>query len=102
MTKLARNQRDGQRRLGRRTIRHVECDQSPFLSRGTTDLAGAVRQQDRMTSDLTAIRYYGIINVPLQFLAECSVLTWHQVIFDLNRSYQQWHESGEGRGPELD
>jgi hypothetical protein len=35
-------------RLGRRTIRHVECDQSPFFSGTRPDPGGAVRQQDRV------------------------------------------------------
>lgn len=98
-------------RLGRRTIRHVECDQSQFLSGGVTDPAGAVRQQERMTSDLAAIRradpeaaigYYGIVHVPLQFLAGCAVSTWHQVVlFDLKRNDQQWRELEQGSGPNL-
>ena len=98
-------------RLGRRTIRHIEIDQSQFLSGGTTDPAGAVRQQHRMISDLAAIRrtdpeaaigYYGIVHVPLQFLAGCAVSTWHQVaLFDLSRDNQQWRELRQGSGPDL-
>lgn len=98
-------------RLGHRTIRHVECDQSPFFSGGVADPAGAVHQQDRVMSDLSAIRradpnaaigYYGIVHVPLQLLAGCSVSTWHEVaLFELNRITKQWRELGEGRGPDL-
>ena len=98
-------------RLGRRTIRHVECDQSPFFSGGAADPAGATRQQDRAASDISAVRradpdtaigYYGIVHVPLQFLAGCTVSTWHEVaLFELNRTNQQWRELEEGRGPDL-
>jgi len=98
-------------RLGHRTIRHVECDQSPFFSGGMADPAGAVHQQDRMVSDLSAIRradpdaaigYYGIVHVPLQLLAGCSVSTWHEVaLFELNRTDKQRRELGDGRGPDL-
>jgi len=50
-----------------------------------------------------AIGYYGIVHVPLQFLAGCSVSTWHEVaLFELNRTDKQWRELGkEGRGPDL-
>ena len=98
-------------RLGHRNITHVECDQSLFFSDGTADPAGAVRQQNRAASDITAIRradpdaaigYYGIVHVPLQFLAGCTVSTWHEVaLFELNRADQQWRELEEGRGPDL-
>ncbi len=95
-------------RLSRRTIRRVECNQPSFLSGGCPIWAGALLQQDRMTSDLAAIRragpnvtigYYGIDPVPPQFSAGRSVSTWHQVTWlELNHSYQQWREFGEGRG----
>ena len=98
-------------RLGRRTVCHVECDQSAFFSSGAADPAGAVRQQARMVSDLAAacrtdpdaaVGYYGIVHVPLQFLAGCLVSTWREVVlFELGRNDQRWHELEQGNGPDL-
>jgi CBASS immunity sensor of nucleotide second messenger signals len=97
---------------GQRTIRHVECDQSSFFRGGRIDPAGAVRHQERMAADLAANRtadpdaaigYYGIVHVPLQFLAGCSVSTWPAVsLFELGRADQHWHELATGAGPALD
>ena len=98
-------------RLGRRIIRHIECDQSVFFSAGKADPAAAVRQQERILSDISANRradpdaatgYYGIVHVPLQFLAGCSVSTWPKIaLFELTHTDQRWHELERGRGPDL-
>ena len=92
-------------------ISHLECDLSAHLSGGVVDPVGAVRQQARFGADLlthrrtnpeTIVGYYGIVHVPLQFLAGCSVSTWSQIaLFEHVRNTEKWQELGEGEGPDL-
>jgi hypothetical protein len=99
------------RRLHNRTVKHVDCDQSAFLSGGSFDPVGAVRQQMRMAADLAAVRradpdttfgYYGIVHVPLQFLAGCAVSTFPEVaLFELDRATNRWRELAVGAQPDV-
>lgn len=97
--------------LGRRTIRHLEWDQALFFASTTPAPASAVNQLTRLAADLTALHradpdavvgYYGIVHIPLQFLAGCSVSTWPKVVlFELDRSTRRWRELSQGKGPDL-
>jgi hypothetical protein len=92
-------------------VKHIDCDQSAFLSGGSVDPVGAVRQQMRMAADLAAVRradpdttfgYYGIVHVPLQFLAGCSVSTFPETaLFELNRATNRWRELAAGAHPDV-
>ena len=98
-------------RLRDRTVKHFDCDQSAFLSGGSVDPVGAVRQQMHMAADLAAVRradpdaafgYYGIVHVPLQFLAGCSVSTFPEMaFFELDRVRNRWRELATGDHPDL-
>lgn len=95
---------------GRKVVTY-DCDQSNFLSLGTFDPVGAVRQQQRMITELagilkadssTALGYYGIVHIPLQLLAGCGVSSFPQVaLFDLHRETGTWRELQVGAGPNL-
>jgi hypothetical protein len=99
------------RKMRQRKIDFFECDQSNFLSGGALDPIGAVRQQQRLASDIAAVRkadpntafgYYGIVHIPLQFLAGCSVSTYPEVaLFDLDRETSNWRELQGGTAPNL-
>ncbi len=76
------------RRMRRRKVQHYSCDQSNFLSSGVVDPTGAVRQQERLAIHISGVRnadpdaafgYYGIVHIPLQFLAGCSISTYPEV-----------------------
>jgi hypothetical protein len=102
---LPRKQRD-------REIVTLECDQSNFLSGGAFDPIGAVRQQQRLAHDIATVRktdptaglgYYGIVHIPLQFLAGFSVSTFPEVsLFELHRETSTWRELLTSFGPDLD
>ncbi|WP_316200857.1 MULTISPECIES: SAVED domain-containing protein [unclassified Bradyrhizobium] len=95
---------------GRRVVTY-DCDQSNFLSLGVFDPVGAVRQQQRMITEIAgilkadasaALGYYGIVHIPLQFLAGCGVSSFPQVsLFDLHRETGTWRELQGGSGPDL-
>jgi hypothetical protein len=95
-----------------RKIATYDCDQSNFLSLGAFDPVGAVRQQQRMITEIAgilkadssaALGYYGIVHIPLQLLAGCGVSSFPQVsLFDLHRETGTWRELQAGTGPELD
>jgi hypothetical protein len=100
------------RKMRNRKMSTLECDQSNFLSGGAFDPIGAVRQQQRLAQDVAAIRkadstaalgYYGIVHIPLQFLAGCGVSTFPEVaLFELHRETSTWRELQEGECPDLD
>jgi hypothetical protein len=99
------------RRLQNWAVKHIDCDQSAFLSGGSVDPVGAVRQQMHMATDLAAVRradpdaafgYYGIVHVPLQFLAGCSVSTLPEMaLFELDRATNRWRELAAGAHPNI-
>jgi hypothetical protein len=99
------------RKMRKRQIVTLECDQSNFLSGGAFDPIGAVRQQHRLATEIagilksdsaTALGYYGIVHIPLQFLAGCSVSSFPQVaLFELNRETSEWQELQQGDAPDL-
>jgi hypothetical protein len=94
-----------------RQIVTLDCDQSNFLSLGVFDPIGAVRQQQRLTTEIAGVLktdpsaplgYYGIVHIPLQLLAGCSVSTFPQVsLFELHRETSTWRELQGGAGPDL-
>jgi hypothetical protein len=98
-------------RLRNRSLKYFDCDQSAFLSGGSVDPIGAVRQQMHMAADLAAVRradpdtalgYYGIVHVPLQFLAGCSVSTLPEMaLFELDRATNRWRELAAGVHPDV-
>ena len=100
------------RKMRKRKMSTLECDQSNFLSGGAFDPIGAVRQQQRLAQDVAAIRkadskaalgYYGIVHIPLQFLAGCSVSTFPEVaLFELHRETSTWRELQDGDCPDLE
>jgi hypothetical protein len=91
--------------MRKRRIDTLDCDQSNFLSGGAFDPIGAVRQQQRLAFEIagvlksdssTALGYYGIVHIPLQFLAGCSVSTFPEVtLFELHRETSTWREHQE-------
>jgi hypothetical protein len=93
-----------------REIREVECDQSIYLTRGSCDPAGAVRQEVEKLIELRAMRksfsnepvgYYGLAHVPLQFLAGCRMSTHASIyLFELDRRTSKWRLL-QTRGPHL-
>jgi hypothetical protein len=99
------------RKMRKRRIDTLDCDQSNFLSGGTLDPIGAVRQQQRLAFEIVgvlkadssaALGYYGIVHIPLQFLAGCSVSTFPKVaLFELHRETSTWRELTEGDAPDL-
>lgn len=99
------------KRMRRRKVQHYQCDQSNFLSGGNVDPEGAVRQQERLATHISGVRlsdpdtafgYYGIVHIPLQFLAGCSVSTYPEVaLFELNRNDNKWYELQRDHGPDL-
>ncbi|MBB4377263.1 SAVED domain-containing protein [Bradyrhizobium sp. SBR1B] len=99
------------RKMRGRKIVTYDCDQSSFLSLGAFDPIGAVRQQQRMITEIAgilkadssaALGYYGIVHIPLQFLAGCGVSSFPQVtLFDLHRETSTWRELQAGAGPDL-
>jgi hypothetical protein len=99
------------RKMRKRRINTHDCDQSNFLSGGTFDPIGAVRQQQRLafeivgvlkTDSSAALGYYGIVHIPLQFLAGCSVSTFPEVaLFELDRETSTWRELKQGDCPDL-
>lgn len=98
-------------RMKRRRILTYECDQSSFMSSHPVDPKGAVRIQEKLASHIAAVRrsdadaavgYYGIVHIPLQFLAGCSISTYPEVIlFEHDRSSGKWAELKLGKGPEI-
>ena len=99
-------------KMRKRRIDTLDCDQSNFLSGGALDPIGAVRQQQRLafeiagiikTDSSAALGYYGIVHIPLQFLAGCSVSTFPKVaLFELQRETSTWRELADGDAPDLD
>jgi hypothetical protein len=99
------------RKMRGRTVVTYDCDQSNFLSLGAFDPIGAVRQQQRMITEIAgilkadssaALGYYGIVHIPLQFLAGCGVSSFPQVaLFDLHRETSTWRELQTGIAPDL-
>lgn len=84
-------------------IQHIELDQSAFLTNDHEDLVGAIQQQtDQLinsfmallpTNEEIALGYYGIVHIPLQFLAGYAISTWLRVkLFELNRNTNEWNE----------
>jgi hypothetical protein len=100
------------RKMRGRQIDTLNCDQSNFLSLGAVDPIGAVRQQQRLATEIAgvlrtepsaALGYYGIVHIPLQLLAGCSLSTFPQVtLFELHRETGTWRELQAGAGPDLD
>jgi hypothetical protein len=94
-----------------REIVTYDCDQSNFLSFGAFDPIGAVRQQQRMITEIAgilkadpsaALGYYGIVHIPLQLLAGCGVSSFPQVaLFDLHRETSTWRELRAGAARDL-
>lgn len=99
------------RKMRGRAVITYDCDQSNFLSLGAFDPVGAVRQQQRMITEIagilksdssTALGYYGIVHIPLQFLAGCGVSSFPQIaLFDLHRETSTWRELQTGIAPDL-
>jgi hypothetical protein len=99
------------KRLRKRKIVPLSCDQSNFLSGGVCDPIGAVRQQQQLANEIVAnlktdpaavLGYYGIVHIPLQFLAGCSVSTHPKVaLFELDRETSSWRELENGSGADL-
>jgi hypothetical protein len=99
------------RKMRGRQVATYDCDQSNFLSLGAFDPVGAVRQQQRMITEIAgilkadssaALGYYGIVHIPLQLLAGCGVSSFPQVaLFDLHRETSTWRELQTGAGEDL-
>jgi CBASS immunity sensor of nucleotide second messenger signals len=99
------------KRLRKSKIVTLLCDQSNFLTSGVCDPIGAVRQQQQLANDIVAnlktdpaaiLGYYGIVHIPLQFLAGCSVSTHPKVaLFELERATSTWCELEGGKGLDL-
>lgn len=99
------------KRMQRRKINVYDCDLSSFMNTEPVDPTGAVRQQERLASHITGVRqsdpdaavgYYGIVHIPFQFLAGCSISTYPEVaLFELNRSDNKWYELKSGAGTDL-
>ena len=99
------------RRMQRRKINVYDCDLSSFMNSQPVDPTGAVRLQERLATHISGVRqsdpdaalgYYGIVHIPFQFLAGCSISTYPEVaLFELNRSDNKWYELKVGAGPDL-
>lgn len=99
------------KRMRRRKVNVYDCDLSSFMNTQPVDPMGAVRLQERLASHITGVRqsdpdaalgYYGIVHIPFQFLAGCSISTYPEVaLFELNRSDNKWHELKSGAGIDL-
>ncbi|BAU94106.1 protein of unknown function; putative membrane protein (plasmid) [Methylorubrum extorquens DM4] len=99
------------RRMQRRKIQVYDCDLSSFMNSQPVDPAGAVRLQEKLAQHIAGVRrsdhdaalgYYGIVHIPFQFLAGCSISTYPEVaLFELNRNTNQWHELNTGDGTNL-
>ena len=97
--------------LGRRYLRHADCDQTKCLSLGASKLSEALGIQEsafseiavqRRTDDQLAIGYYGIAHVPLQILAGHTATTAvHAALFELDRPNSAWRELLRGKGADL-
>lgn len=99
------------RRMQRRKIQVYDCDISSFMNSDPVDPAGAVRLQEKLAQNIAAVRksdhdaafgYYGIVHIPFQFLAGCSISTYPEVaLFELNRNDNKWSELKSGKGSDL-
>lgn len=99
------------KRMQRRKINVYDCDLSSFMNSQPVDPKGAVRLQERLASHITGVRqsdpdaalgYYGIVHIPFQFLAGCTISTYPEVaLFELNRGDNKWYELKTGAGPNL-
>jgi hypothetical protein len=99
------------KRLRKSKIVTLLCDQSNFLTGGVCDPIGAVSQQQQLANDIVAnlktdptavLGYYGIVHIPLQFLAGCSVSTHPKLaLFELDRKTSSWGELKNEAGRDL-
>jgi SMODS-associated and fused to various effectors sensor domain len=88
----------------------IDCDQSPHLGERPIGIVEAIALQRRKLSELNVLRnafptaemgYFGIVHVPLQFLAGCALSTFASVrLFELERNSGKWREL-ESHGPDL-
>ena len=98
-------------RMRRRKLQVYDCDQSSFMDRQPIDPAGAVRLQEKLAQHIAGVRrsdpdaalgYYGIVHIPFQFLAGCSISTFPDVVlFELNRNDNKWYQLKDGDGANL-
>jgi hypothetical protein len=99
-------------RMKRRRIHTYECDQSSFMASHPVDPRSALRLQEKLASHIVGVRktdpgaalgYYGIVHIPFQFLAGCSISSYPEVIlFEHNRNNGKWSELKLGNGPNLE
>ncbi|MCJ2011056.1 SAVED domain-containing protein [Methylobacterium sp. J-076] len=99
-------------RMRRRKVQFYDCDQSSFMNSQPVDPTGAVRLQEKLAQHIAGVRrsdpdaalgYYGIVHIPFQFLAGCSISTFPEVaLFELNRNDNRWHELKAGDGATLE
>ncbi|MBC9207085.1 SAVED domain-containing protein [Roseomonas aerophila] len=97
--------------LGRRYLRHADCDQTRCLSLGATKLTRALSIQEdafneitvqRRNDDRLAVGYYGVAHVPLQILAGHTATTAvRAALFELDRPNSTWRELAQGKGSNL-
>ncbi|MGV1912346.1 SAVED domain-containing protein [Agrobacterium vitis] len=98
-------------RMRRRSIKLYDCELSSFMTRSPVDPKSAVRLQENLATHIAGVRrsdsdaalgYYGIVHIPLQFLAGCSISSSPEVVlFEHDRSNGSWVELRSGNGPTL-
>lgn len=98
-------------RMRRRRIQPYDCELSSFMTGTTINPKAAVLAQQKLASHIAGVRlsdpdaalgYYGIVHIPFQFLAGCSISTYPEVLlFEHDRSNGNWTELKSGAGQNL-
>ncbi|MCM2443453.1 SAVED domain-containing protein [Agrobacterium vitis] len=98
-------------RMRRRSIQSYDCELSALMTGSHVNPKAAVIQQQNLATHIAGIRrsdpnaalgYYGIVHIPLQFLAGCSISSYPEVVlFEHDRSNGSWVELKGGNGPML-
>ncbi len=93
-------------RDGRLSAEQILCDLAPEMSHGHTEIAEAIRKQQRIMQGL-AIRlqatprpklaYYGIAHIPFQVWAGCQLTHTGAYLYELLRERGTWQELSTAR-----